>query len=124
MKILYPLVFLFLILSVSCNHSKENLDYPKSIAQIDEVIISRPDKQSNRGFPIQKKLNPQETTALLRAINSSRPIGITKFYPEYLILFITKGGENKRMKGNKNTIKGYKNDFSYKFNPPPFLNEF
>lgn len=124
MKTLPKLLSIFLILIVSCNNEKENLDYPKSIEKIEEVTLSRPDKKSNGKFAEQKKLNEQEIKELLKAISKSKPIGPTKFAPDYFIVFKTRDGENKRLKVNGKTIKGYENDFSHKFNPPVFLNGF
>ena len=124
MRTLPKLLSIFLILIVSCNNEKENLDYPKSIENIEEVTLSRPDKKSNGKFAEQKKLNEQEIKELIKAIGKSKPIGLTKFYPDYFIVFKTKEGENKRIRVNGKTIKGYENDFSHEFNPPLFLNEF
>ena len=100
------------------------MDYPESIEEIEEVTISRPDKDSNGKFAEEKKLNEKEIRELLEAIRKSKPIGPTKFYSDYFIFFKTNEGENKRIRVNGNTIKGYKNDLSYEFNPPTFLNEF
>lgn len=124
MRALPKLLFALLILISSCSNEKENLDYPKSIEEIEGVTLSRPDKQSNGKFAEQKDLSDKEIRELLKAIGKSKPKGLTKFYPDYFIIFTTKNGKNKKLKVNKNTIKGYKNDFSYKFNPPIFLDEF
>lgn len=121
MKTLPQLLSIFLILIVSCNDEKENLDFPKSIDKIEEVTLSRPDKKSNGKFAEQKKLSEQEIKELLKAISKSKPIGPTKFNPDYFIVFKTKEGKTKRLRVNGKTLKGYENDFSYNFNPPLFL---
>jgi len=100
------------------------MDYPKSMKQINEVVLSRPDESSNGKFAEQKILNEQEIKELLKAIDNSKPIGPTKFRSNYFIVFKTKDGATKRLRVNGNTIKGYKNDFSYKFNLPNFLHKF
>lgn len=112
-----------ILLYSSCNE-RENLDFPKSIGEIEKVILSRPDKESNGKFADHKELNEQEIIKLLEAISESKPKGLTKFYPDYFIYFKTKKGSTKKIKVNGNTIKGYKSDFSYEFNPPIFLSEF
>lgn len=103
---------------------KENLDYPTLIENIEEVVLSRPDQKSNGKFAKQKRLSEQEIKVLINAINAAQAIGSAKFRPDYFIVFTTKDREHRRIKVNGNTIKGYKNDFSYRFDLPIFLKEF
>ncbi len=123
-KIAYKLWVVILLLFASCNTQKENLDYPKSIEQIKEVSLSRPDVQSKGKFAEQRILHEKEIEELLVALDNAKSIGPTKFKPDYFIVFKTKEGDNKKIRVNGNTIKGYQSDFSYKINFLKFLNEF
>ena len=115
---------LILILFTNCVKQRDNLDYPKNIKDIVEVVLERPDKKSNGKFAEFKKLNEKEIIKLLQVLNKAQPIGPTKFKPDFYIYFETKNNGNYRIKINKNIIKGYKNDYSYKFENVLWLTNF
>ncbi len=115
---------IILFLLTNCSKPKNNLDYPKNIEDIIEVVLERPDKKSNGKFVEFKELNKKEIIELLEVLNNAKPIGSTKFKPDFYIYFETKNDGNYRIKINKNIIKGYENDFSYKIENISWLANF
>jgi len=108
----------------ACMDKRHNLDYPTKIEEIKKVTLTRPDKESNGKFATIKDLTEEQTKELLTALENSKPIGPSKFLPDYYIVFTTSENETKRIKINGNKVKGYDNDYSYEIKQLDFLEEF
>jgi hypothetical protein len=115
---------IILILFTLFAKQKSNLAYPINIDDIVEVVLERPDSKSNGKFAEIKILNTNEIVKLLQVLKKAKAVGPTKFLPDFYIYFKTKNDGNYRIKINKNIIKGYKNDYSYKIENLPFLTDF
>ncbi len=100
------------------------MDYPTKIAEIEQITLSRPDEESNGKFEKLKDLTYEQRVVLLRVLNEAKPIGPTKFIPDYYIVFETTTNKIRRIRVHGNIIKGYDSDFSYEIDSPDFLEEF
>ena len=108
----------------TCVGERQNLDYPTKIEEIKEVTLTRPDKESNEEFATIKDLTEEQTKELLTALENSKPVGPSKFIPDFYIVFTTTENETKRIKINGNKVKGYDSDYSYEIEQLDFLEEF
>jgi hypothetical protein len=118
------IIIMFILLISSCGRQRENLDYPKDINEISEVTLNRHNKESNGESAEIKKLSKEEVNQLLHALENSKAVGLTKFIPDYYIIFTTKTNGTKKFRINGNIIKGYDNDISYKIENIGFLINF
>ena len=115
-------IVLLSLLLISC-FQRENLDYPKEIGKIKEVVLERPDKKSHGKFSEERKLSSEEVAKLLEILNNAKPLGSKKFIIDYYIVFSTENG-TRRLKINGNQVKGYDNDLTYRIEKTNFLKDF
>jgi hypothetical protein len=118
------LIVIIVLIFSSCIRQNKNLDYPKNINEISEVVLDRPDKSTNEESAEIKYLTKEETSQLLRALKKSKPVGPSKFKPDFYIIFKTKTNEIKKIKINGSIIKGYDSDNSYRIEKIKFLTDF
>ncbi len=119
-----PLLLIAFVFFSSCAIQQYELDYIRSIDEIKEVVLVRPDKNSSGKFAETKALSRDEIKQLLNALDKAQAIGPTKFIPDYYIEFEQISSGNKRLKVNGTTIKGYDSDYSFKIEKLNFLENF
>ncbi|CAL2078658.1 hypothetical protein [Tenacibaculum sp. 190524A02b] len=119
---------IFLLITVliltSCVGTNKKLNFPVEMEDIREVTLTRLDKESEGKFANIKVLTREQTKDLLEVLKNAKPVGPMKFIPDYYIVFTTKKNETRRIKINKNKIKGYEDDFSYEIEQFEFLEKF
>ena len=82
------LVFLCILLTLSnCIFTNRNLDYPDKIKEIKEVVLSKPDKESNGKFATIKNLHQDQIVELLGVLRNAKSIGPYEFIPDYYLVF-------------------------------------